>query len=202
VANSRGGSHYFDRSDDDPLTDSPAIADSTGTQSLVELVVFDFDGVFTDNAVWVREDGVELVRCSRADGLGIARLREFGISMLVLSTEENPVVTARCQKLGLPVEQGVADKGTRLRQLLSDRGVDPERVVYLGNDVNDAGCLRLVGLPVIVADAHPSVASLARIVLKTAGGHGAVRELCDAIVEGTIPTASDRDFGSIERDQQ
>jgi YrbI family 3-deoxy-D-manno-octulosonate 8-phosphate phosphatase len=175
---------------------SPA---STDIRSLVELVVFDFDGVFTDNAVWVREDGVELVRCSRADGLGIARLREFGIAMLVLSTEENPVVTARCEKLGLPVEQGVADKGAHLAELLSSRNIDPERVVYLGNDVNDAGCLRLVGLPVIVADAHSSVASLARIVLRTSGGHGAVRELCDAIVDGTIPTSSDQDFGSLDR---
>jgi YrbI family 3-deoxy-D-manno-octulosonate 8-phosphate phosphatase len=151
----------------------------------VELVVFDFDGVFTDNAVWVREDGVELVRCDRSDGLGIARLHEAGVPVLVLSTERNPVVAARCAKLHIPVHHGVADKGAWLRQHLSDSAIDPGKVVYVGNDINDADCLRLAGVPVVVADAHPSVKSLARFVLTHTGGHGAVRELCDALVDGT-----------------
>jgi N-acylneuraminate cytidylyltransferase len=105
--------------------------------------------------------------------------------MLVLSTERNPVVTARCAKLHIPVHHGIADKGAWLRQHLSDSAIDPERVVYVGNDINDADCLRLVGVPIVVADAHPSVESLARFVLTRTGGHGAVRELCDALVDGT-----------------
>ncbi len=150
----------------------------------VELVVFDFDGVFTDNTVWVREDGVELVRCDRSDGLGIGRLKDAGIPMLVLSTERNPVVAARCAKLGIPVQHGIADKGAWLGHHLMDNGVNPDRVVYVGNDANDAGCLRLVGVPVLVADAHPSVLPLARFVLSRKGGRGAVRELCDALLDG------------------
>jgi len=151
----------------------------------VDLVVFDFDGVFTDNAVWVREDGVELVRCDRSDGLGISRLHQAGFSTLVLSTERNPVVAARCAKLQIPVAHGVEDKGAWLREHLAEHEIDPDRVIYVGNDINDEGCLRLVGIPVVVADAHPTIGSLARFVLTRDGGHGAVRELCDALVDGT-----------------
>jgi N-acylneuraminate cytidylyltransferase len=158
---------------------------TTSVIGAVELVVFDFDGVFTDNGVWVREDGVELVRCDRSDGLGIARLHEAGFSSLVLSTERNPVVAARCAKLRIPVHQGIADKGGWLGHHLSNSAIDPERVVYVGNDTNDADCLRLVGVPIVVADAHPSVQALARFVLTRTGGHGAVRELCDALVDAT-----------------
>jgi len=161
----------------------------------VDLVVFDFDGVFTDNAVWVREDGVELVRCDRSDGLGIARLHQAGFASLVLSTERNPVVTARCAKLQIRAEHGVSDKGTWLSQHLHAERIDPANVVFLGNDVNDADCLRLVGLSVVVADAHPSVGALARFVLTRKGGHGAVRELCDALVDGT-PLLPNKMFGS------
>jgi YrbI family 3-deoxy-D-manno-octulosonate 8-phosphate phosphatase len=156
----------------------------------VELVVFDFDGVMTDNGVWVHQDGTESVRCDRSDGLGIGRLKQSGIPILVLSTERNPVVAARCTKLDIPVCHGISDKGAWLRHYLSDQKIDPLRVVYVGNDVNDADCLHFVGVPVVVADAHPSVRHLARFILSRNGGHGAVRELCDALVDGT-PLALD-----------
>lgn len=151
----------------------------------LRFLVFDFDGVFTDNAVWVREDGVELVRCSRFDGMGLGELRRAGVApeMLVLSTEENPVVAARCRKVKLQAVQGVADKPARLRELMAERGVSPEETGYVGNDVNDAGCLRLVGLPIVVADAHPAVLPLGRLRTTRPGGHGAVREICDLLLE-------------------
>ncbi|NNN20346.1 MAG: HAD hydrolase family protein [Acidimicrobiaceae bacterium] len=149
----------------------------------IDFVVFDFDGVFTDNAVWVTQDSsVELVRCDRSDGLGIALMHQAGIPMYVLSTEENPVVESRCRKLRLECEHGVADKGARLKQLLHERGIDPIRVAYIGNDVNDASCLELVGTAVVVADAHPSVMGISDIILTQPGGHGAVREFCDALL--------------------
>src|ERR1700733_13471572 len=103
-------------------------------QHPIELVVFDFDGVFTDNGVWVTEDGLELVHCYRGDGLGIAMLRAAGVPMFVLSTEVNPVVEARCRKLRLDVEHGIASKGPRLAELIQERGFDPARVAYVGND--------------------------------------------------------------------
>lgn len=148
----------------------------------VDLVVFDFDGVITDDRVWVDQAGHESIAANRSDGMGIAALRKAGIPMVVLSTEPNPVVSARCRKLDLPVIQGLADKAGALYQLLQERQLDPTHVVYLGNDVNDLPCFSLVGCAVAVADAHPDVLPHADFILTHPGGHGAVRELCDRIL--------------------
>jgi YrbI family 3-deoxy-D-manno-octulosonate 8-phosphate phosphatase len=164
--------------------DRPIVRPSARRRPLPEtphLVVFDFDGVMTDNRVWVGEEGRELVACDRSDGLGLAMLRQLGLDLFVLSTETNPVVGARCRKLALPFEQGVRDKAGRLRDLLRERGLAPSNVIYLGNDVNDLDCMRLVGCGVAVADAHPDVLRAADLTLTCAGGHGAVRELCDRL---------------------
>jgi N-acylneuraminate cytidylyltransferase len=149
----------------------------------IDLVVFDFDGVMTDNTVTVTEKGDEAVRCHRGDGWGISCLREAGVPMLILSTEANPVVTARARKLDLPSLQGIADKRAALMEYLAEHGVDRASVVYVGNDANDAGCLDLVGLPVVVADATPEAAAHARLVLSRPGGDAAVRELCDLVLD-------------------
>lgn len=148
----------------------------------LDLVVFDFDGVMTDNSVQVDQNGSESVRCNRGDGWGIARLRERGMPMMVLSTEENPVVAARCAKLKLPCHHGIGDKGAYLGRYLAENGIDPARVAFVGNDVNDLGCLEQVGFPVAVADAHPRVLAMARVVLAAKGGEGAVREFCDRLL--------------------
>jgi YrbI family 3-deoxy-D-manno-octulosonate 8-phosphate phosphatase len=150
--------------------------------SPIELIVFDFDGVFTDNKVLTDSDGKEFVRADRGDGLGIARLRKQRIPMFVLSTEENPVTAARCKKLGLECQHGVTDKAARLKEILKERDISAKNTLYVGNDLNDAGCLKLVGFPIIVADAHPAVHSIANLVLTRNGGDGAVRELCDLIL--------------------
>jgi YrbI family 3-deoxy-D-manno-octulosonate 8-phosphate phosphatase len=147
----------------------------------LRLVVFDFDGVFTDNTVYVSQDGTESVRCWRSDGLGLGLLRSLGLELLVLSTEENPVVSARCRKLTLRCVQGVADKAACLRELAAERGVSLSQVAYVGNDINDRGCLELAGLPVVVADAHPSIVPLAKWQSTCPGGRGAVREFCELI---------------------
>ncbi len=149
----------------------------------VGLLVLDFDGVMTDNRVWVNGQGRESVAAHRGDGWGLARLREVGVEVVVLSTETDPVVAARCGKLGLPVVQGLADKGAALQDLLRDREMEPGRVVYLGNDVNDLPCFPLVGCAVVVADAHPAATAQADLVLGRAGVQGAVRELCDLLLE-------------------
>lgn len=145
-------------------------------------VVFDFDGVFTDNGVMVRQDGSESAYCSRFDGMGVTLLRKAGVPILILSKEPNPVVGARAKKLGVPCLQGIDDKVPVLGSWLGERSIDPSACVYLGNDVNDAGPLAMVGCPVVVADAHRSVIPLARIVLDNVGGRGAVRELCDLVL--------------------
>jgi N-acylneuraminate cytidylyltransferase len=148
----------------------------------VDLLVFDFDGVMTDDQAWVDQDGRESVAVYRRDGMGISLLHKAGIPMVVLSTEPNPVVAARCRKLDLPVIQGLSDKSAALQQLLQERQLDPAHVVYLGNDVNDLSCFLLVGCAAAVADAHPDVISQADLILSHPGGHGAVRELCDRII--------------------
>jgi 3-deoxy-D-manno-octulosonate 8-phosphate phosphatase (KDO 8-P phosphatase) len=149
--------------------------------SAIRFVVFDFDGVFTDNRVWTNERGEESVACWRGDALGLRRLTEVGVEHLILSTEVNEVVSARARKIDAACIQGVADKAPVLRVEIERCGVSLAETAYLGNDVNDAGCLELVGLPVVPADAWPEVVPLAQVVLERRGGYGCVRELCDAV---------------------
>jgi 3-deoxy-D-manno-octulosonate 8-phosphate phosphatase (KDO 8-P phosphatase) len=149
----------------------------------VRLAVFDFDGVFTDNRVWVDEHGTERLAFSRSDGLGLRRLEEVGVKPLIVSMEWNPIVTARAQKLGVDCFQGIDDKLNVVMQVADERGVSIEETAYVGNDISDADCLRAVGLPVVPADAWPEVVPLARWVLSRPGGRGCVREFCDAVWE-------------------
>ncbi len=147
------------------------------------LLVLDFDGVITDNRVWVDEDGREKIAAYRSDSLGISYLRKTGVEVIVLSMETNPVVTARCRKMAIPVLQGINDKATALADLLRERRIDPGNVVYLGNDTNDVPCFPLVGCAAVVADAQPDALKEADLVLTRRGGYGAVRELCDRLIE-------------------
>jgi YrbI family 3-deoxy-D-manno-octulosonate 8-phosphate phosphatase len=148
----------------------------------LDAIVFDFDGVHTDDFVYVDQDGVETVRVKRGDGMGIGLLKDAGITLLILSTEKNPVVQARAKKLGVTAITGEDDKAQALADWLTEKGLDPSRVAYVGNDVNDKGCLEMVGWPIVVQDAHPDVKRLARLTLESPGGEGAVRELADLVL--------------------
>lgn len=148
----------------------------------VAALVLDFDGVFTDNRVFVFEDGSEAVACNRSDGLGLALLKRASLPLLVLSTEENEVVSARCRKLGIECLQGLQDKRAAMVEWLQRQKVSAANVVYLGNDTNDLPCMELVGCSVAVNDAHPEVRVAAHIVLSKPGGYGAIREICDLIL--------------------
>ncbi len=150
----------------------------------VKAVVTDFDGVHTDDTASVDADGVERVRVSREDGMGVSLLRRAGIPMLILSTEVNPVVRARAEKLRVPVMHGIDDKESALRGWAADAGIPLAEIAYLGNDVNDLPALRIVGWPIAVANAHPLVLAAARVVLRRRGGHGAVRELIERVLPG------------------
>ncbi|MFH1857766.1 MAG: HAD hydrolase family protein [Candidatus Omnitrophota bacterium] len=166
-----------------PERQSPGESKKRALSRKPKLIVFDFDGIFTDNRVLVHEDGRESVWCHRGDGLGVAMLSAKGIPMLVLSTERNPVVSARCKKLGLPCHQGIADKLQTLKALVEERGVHPKDVVYVGNDINDLMCMEWVGCSVTVKDAEPQVLKKADVVLDKKGGKGAVRQLCDWVLQ-------------------
>jgi YrbI family 3-deoxy-D-manno-octulosonate 8-phosphate phosphatase len=149
----------------------------------VRLLVLDFDGVLTDNRVWVDQDGREMVAANRSDSLGLGLLRQAGVDTVVISTETNPVVAARCRKINVPFIQGAGDKAAVLNQLLQERKIDPGEVIFLGNDVNDLPCFPLVGWAVVVADGMPDAVCQADHILSRSGGHAAVRELCDLILE-------------------
>ncbi|MFK8908510.1 cytidylyltransferase domain-containing protein [Streptomyces sp. YS-3] len=149
----------------------------TPARDEVDAVVLDFDGTQTDDRVLIDSEGRELVAVHRGDGLGVAALRRSGLKLLILSTEQNPVVAARARKLRIPVLHGVDRKDLALKQWCEENAVDPARVLYAGNDVNDLPCFSLVGWPVAVADAHDSVRAAARTVTATPGGEGAIREI-------------------------
>lgn len=148
------------------------------------LIIFDFDGVFTDNSVYVMENGAEAVRCSRSDGLGISMLLKQNIPMFILSTEENPVVSARAKKLKINVFQGCKDKASFLMDYFHRHQIDVSRSIYVGNDVNDLEAMRLASFSACPADADDSVKNVASVILNKNGGNGAVRELCDKILKG------------------
>jgi len=151
----------------------------------IRLVAFDFDGVFTDNMVYVFEDGFEAVRCTRSDGIGLQKLKRAGIKTVIISTEANPVVSARARKLKMECVQDCQDKRTVLEEIAGNMDITLDEVAFVGNDINDLSCLTCVALPIVVQDAHPDVVSVARYQTQSAGGHGAVREICD-LFERTI----------------
>lgn len=148
----------------------------------VDALVTDFDGVHTDDRVLVGQDGSEFITANRSDGFGVEALRRAGIAQLILSKETNDVVAARGRKLQVDVRHGVEDKATALAAWADEQNLDLTRVAYLGNDLNDLGPLAIVGWPLAVADAHPTVRAAARVVLIKSGGHGAVREASDRIL--------------------
>ncbi|MGW3242943.1 cytidylyltransferase domain-containing protein [Streptomyces sp. NPDC001070] len=166
----------------DPAADAAPEAPALPTRDDVDAVVLDFDGTQTDDTVLVDSEGREAVTVHRGDGLGIAALRDNGLPVLILSTETNPVVAARARKLKVPVLHGIDRKDLALKQWCEEQGIAPERVLYVGNDVNDLGCFALVGWPTAVANAHDIVKDAARSVTATPGGRGAIREIASWIL--------------------
>lgn len=165
------------------LTLARQIAATDASSGYVDALalVTDFDGVHTDDAVHVDQDGRESVRVHRGDGMGVSRLVGAGVPVMILSKERNPVVSARARKLSVEVRQGIDDKAVVLKEWMAEKQLDPRHVAYVGNDVNDLAAFGVVGWPIAVADAHPDVLAAARIVLQRRGGQGAVREVCDLI---------------------
>ena len=147
----------------------------------IKAVVFDFDGVFTDNRVIISEDGKESVICNRSDGIGLEMLRKLSIPMTIISTEKNPVVEIRAKKLALPVEQGVKNKIKELEKFSRFINVDYKNIAFVGNDINDIQCMIKVGFPIAVSDAVADIKKISLFVLDKKGGEGAVRELCELI---------------------
>ena len=145
----------------------------------IDLIVYDFDGVMTDNRVIIFQDGTEAVIVNRADGLGIDHFRSLDIPQLILSTETNPVVNARAAKLHLEVIASCKDKKIALENYCAQKDYDLNRVMYIGNDLNDLEVMKIVGFPIAPADAHPKIKKIAKLITKAKGGEGVVKELSD-----------------------
>jgi N-acylneuraminate cytidylyltransferase len=151
----------------------------------VKMIICDFDCVVTDNLVLTDENGKETVSASRSDSMHIKTLREKGVEVMILSSEPNPVVMARAKKMGVEAIHGVGmqDKGRVMREVLEQKKVRAEDVIYIGNDLNDLPCFEVAGWSVAVADAYPEVQRAADFVLTKNGGRGAVRELCELVLK-------------------
>ena len=116
--------------------------------------------------------------------MGISLLKKTRIPLFILSTEKNPIVLKRAEKLGIPAFNNIENKLQFLEEYISKSNISSDSVCYVGNDVNDLECLKKVGLPVVPSDAHEEVKKFARIILKNKGGDGAVREFCDMFLKG------------------
>lgn len=149
---------------------------------LPALIVFDFDGVLTDNRVLVMQDGTEAVFCSRADGLGFDMFRKANIPVIILSTERNSVVTRRSEKLRVPCLQGIASKKMALEEYCQVHGLDLARVWFVGNDLNDLEVIRIVGRSLCPSDAHPIIRNLCHTALCSRGGEGVAREIAEVVL--------------------
>jgi 3-deoxy-D-manno-octulosonate 8-phosphate phosphatase (KDO 8-P phosphatase) len=154
-----------------------------GDLSSIQIIFYDFDGVFTDNHVLVDSEGIEYVRCSRLDGFGISRLRSLNVSQFIVSTETNIVVSRRAEKLKLPVHQAVENKAAVVTKVCEQLAIPLQRAAFVGNDINDIEAMQVVGTAFTVPDAYPSVLEHADVVTTRLGGHGAVREICDSIAD-------------------
>ena len=147
----------------------------------LSLLVYDFDGVMTDNKVYVDQHGNEMVQVSRADGLGISEIRKLGIRQMILSTETNTVVSARAKKLDLFCIQGVDNKAQALTEYCNVHQISLSHVAYVGNDINDLEVMKLVGTTFCPENAHASLKEISQFILNSKGGEGVAREILDFI---------------------
>lgn len=148
----------------------------------IDLIVYDFDGVMTDNHVIVFQNGTEAVIVNRADGLGVSKIKDVGINQIIISTETNLVVQRRAEKLGIPCLQCVGDKEKELQTYCSENNINLENVIYVGNDINDKKAMECVGWPICPFDAQESIKQISKLVLTKRGGDGVIRELMNLIL--------------------
>jgi YrbI family 3-deoxy-D-manno-octulosonate 8-phosphate phosphatase len=157
-----------------------------GLLATIKLIAFDFDGVFTDNTVFVTQEGVESVKCWRSDGLGLARLSDLGVHAYILSTEVNPVVGIRANKLKVRCNQGVEDKSAAILDICRELSIPPQQAMFVGNDINDIPAFKVVGVAVGVADAYDEINPYVLFKTVKPGGKGAVREVCDLVIKAKM----------------
>lgn len=150
---------------------------------VVRALVTDVDGVLTDGGLYYAESGDELKRFDVRDGQGLVLLRDAGLLTAIVTRKQTTIVTRRARDLGIAeVQQNVTDKAAAITALLARHQLAPAAVCYVGDDVGDLPAMRLVGLPIAVADAVRDVRRAAAYVTRAGGGRGAIREVCDLIL--------------------
>ena len=148
----------------------------------ISVFVFDFDGVLTNNMVYLDQNGKESVSCSRGDGLAFDVLRKLKKTAYILSTEKNTVVSARAQKLQISALQGAENKVAGIQEIIKKENCKLENILYVGNDLNDYRVMDICGFTACPADSHKKIKQISSIVLKTNGGCGVVRELLEDVL--------------------
>jgi len=148
----------------------------------IKLICYDFDGVMTDNKVYIDQDGLETVQVNRADGLGVSEIKKLGLIQMIISTEKNPVVSERSRKLNIFCLQGISDKSQALKKYCQNNNISLDEVAYVGNDINDLEAMELVGITFCPADAHSSIKDISDHILTSKGGEGVVREIFDHLI--------------------
>jgi 3-deoxy-D-manno-octulosonate 8-phosphate phosphatase (KDO 8-P phosphatase) len=149
----------------------------------IRLLALDVDGVLTDGRLYLSPAGEELKVFHVRDGSGLVAVQRAGIVVAIISGRDSAAVSRRAAELGIRhVRQGVVDKGAELDRLLGELGVEPGETACVGDDTPDLPMLRRAGLAVGVADAHPALLEAAHWITRAAGGRGAVREVCDLLL--------------------
>jgi len=149
---------------------------------MIELIIYDFDGVMTNNTVTIDQNGNESVVVNRSDGLAVSEIKRYNIKQIIISTEKNPIVQRRAEKLNIPCINAVENKRIVVENYLNEKKIDKEKTVYVGNDTNDLEAMLFVGWPIAPDDAHISVKSISKFITKSKGGAGVIRELLDILI--------------------
>ena len=150
---------------------------------IIKTIIFDFDGVLTDNYVYTNASGEELVRCIRSDGLAFDVLKKLNYDLFIVSTEKDPVVTARANKLKIHAIQGVDNKKEILLEMESKNQIALKETMYVGNDLNDYSAMKICRSKCCPSDSHPKIKEISDIILTTKGGIGVVREIVEKVLK-------------------
>jgi 3-deoxy-D-manno-octulosonate 8-phosphate phosphatase (KDO 8-P phosphatase) len=161
-----------------------AIEDARARAARIRLMAFDVDGVLTDGSLYYSDEGVEIKAFSSIDGLGLKLLRDAGIALAIITGRSVPCVERRARHLHIDhLFQGAADKRAVLATLLEESGLSFDEAGFMGDDIIDLRAMAACGFSATTADAHDRIKAHARWVSRHSGGHGAVREVCEFILD-------------------
>ncbi len=147
----------------------------------IKIIFSDFDGVLTDNKVYLNEEGLESVLLNRSDGLAVQILKKNNIKILVVSTESNIVVSKRCKKIMVECHQGIENKEIFIKDYLSNQNLNKENCIYIGNDLNDYSAMNIFENTFCPSDSHKLIKSIAKKTLECKGGDGVLMEIIENI---------------------